>query len=85
LHLGDVDIGKPRIGLIDQQSNGACLGNDFMQQFKPLRRDFGMVVVAALAASAEAVSGAAIMATFRRTRSAASVGSRSCWLSAHRY
>jgi hypothetical protein len=32
LHLGDVDIGKPRIGLINQQSNGAWLGNDFINE-----------------------------------------------------
>src|SRR5258707_9065371 len=31
------------------------------------------------------MSGTAIRASFRLTRSAASVGSRSCWLSAHRY
>jgi hypothetical protein len=40
LHVCDVDMGKLRIGLIDKQSNGACLGNYFMQQFEPLRRDF---------------------------------------------
>jgi hypothetical protein len=33
-------MGKLRIGRIDKQSNGACLGDYFMQQFESLRRDF---------------------------------------------
>src|SRR5262245_17477061 len=52
----------------------------------PAVKTIGMVVVAALAASAEAVPPvAAITATLRRTSSAASTGSRLAWFSAHRY
>src|SRR5262249_18082032 len=33
-------MSKLWIGLIDKQSNGGCLRNDFMQQFEPFRRYF---------------------------------------------
>src|SRR4029077_7153559 len=52
----------------------------------PVRNTIGIVVVAPLAATGEAVTPVAtITATFRRARSAASPGSLSYWLAAQRY
>jgi hypothetical protein len=45
----------------------------------------GKVVVAAFAATAASLPLATITATRRRTKSAASAGSQSNWLSAYRY
>src|SRR5262249_54074904 len=51
----------------------------------PLLKTMGIVVVTAFAASADGPSPAKTTATFRRTKSAASAGSRSYWPSAQRY
>ena len=52
----------------------------------PVSKIIGIVLVAALAAIAEALlPGVAITATWRRTRSAASAGNRSFWPLAQRY
>jgi hypothetical protein len=51
----------------------------------PVSKTIGMVLVAALAASAAGVEVAAITVTCRCTSSFASVGSRSVWPSAQRY
>src|SRR5262249_57284122 len=111
-------MSKLWIGLIDKQSNGGCLRNDFMQQFEPFRRYFriqgrnaGNIAAGPVETGNETdrhgieagvednrngrgrrlgctrrrgVRGNVRM-TLRWTRSAASIGSRSCWLSAHRY
>ena len=45
----------------------------------PVRKTIGIVAVAVLAANAEAFPLVAITVTWRRTRSAASAGSRSYW------
>jgi superfamily I DNA/RNA helicase len=50
----------------------------------PIANTIGMVVVADFAARAAAEPPAVIMATWRRTRSAASAGNRSIWPSANR-
>ena len=52
----------------------------------PFWKTIGIVAVAAFAArAARVLPGVAITATWRRTRSAASAGNRSYWLSAQRY
>src|SRR5262245_54087977 len=51
-------------------------------QSPPVENTIGMAVVAAFAASVAGVPLAIITATRRRTRSAASAGSRSYWISA---
>jgi hypothetical protein len=51
----------------------------------PIKKTTGIVMLAALAESAEALSVATITSALRRTRSAVRAGNRSFWPSAQRY
>jgi hypothetical protein len=76
-------LGEIRTGWTHEHADRGGVGNHFVQ--RPASNTIGIVVVAALAASAAGALVAANTATRRPTRSAASEDNRSLCSSAQRY